>query len=182
MTDTTLDYSVQLRRGQRRIILHVRDDNTLLVTGPRGTRRAQLTRFVESQTEWIAKRRAQNALKPQRLEPGPEAEQHKAWIREQLDDLMPAWCARMGVTAAPRVTLRIMRTRWGSCNPQLVRISLNVELARYGRAALEYVLVHELAHLFESSHGPAFYAIMDAHLPDWRARRAALKQIPPAGR
>jgi predicted metal-dependent hydrolase len=54
------------------------------------------------------------------------------------------------------------------------RISLSLELARREPELLEYVIVHELAHLIEPSHNRTFYAVMDTYLPDWRSLRRAL--------
>lgn len=70
-----------------------------------------------------------------------------------------------------------MKTRWGSCNTQAKRIWLSVELAKKSPKCLEYVLVHELVHLFERNHNARFKAYMDAFLPDWRDRRALLNQM-----
>lgn len=99
------------------------------------------------------------------------------WLREQLRQAIIAqlaiWEQRFGVTV-PQWTIRQMKTRWGSCNPQTRRISFNAELARRPPECLEYIVVHEMAHYFEAGHGPGFTALMDRHLPDWRARRKTL--------
>ena len=67
-----------------------------------------------------------------------------------------------------------MTSRWGTCNIQRRHITLALELARRDDELLEYVIVHELAHLFERGHGPAFYAVMDRYLPGWKAKRKEL--------
>ncbi len=74
----------------------------------------------------------------------------------------------------PEIRIRRMTSRWGTCNPRVPRITLNLELARRDPALLEYVVVHELAHLIELSHNAFFYAVMDSYLPDWRSRRRSL--------
>jgi hypothetical protein len=71
-----------------------------------------------------------------------------------------------------------MRTRWGSCNPVARRIWLNLELAKKPVGCLEYVVVHELAHLIERGHGERFTRILNEHLPQWRARRRDLNSAP----
>ena len=114
----------------------------------------------------------------------PEPNDHPAvlalldrWERHELRTaavpLLDVWAARMGVSY-DFLGLRRMATRWGSCVPARRRIWLNVALLPRHSALVEYVVVHELAHLREASHGPAFRALMDAHLPDWRTRRSAL--------
>lgn len=102
-----------------------------------------------------------------------------AWYRAELGKLLPGliatWEARLGVRVAAW-GFRRMRSRWGSCNPATARISLNLELATRPEACLEYVLVHEMAHLLEPGHGPAFKAVMDGALPDWRRVKKLLAE------
>ncbi len=100
-----------------------------------------------------------------------------AWYRERLRSALPGllapWESRMGVTV-PRVTIRRMTTRWGSCNTRTRRITLNLDLATKDPSLLEYVVVHEMIHYFEPGHGRRFQTLMDRHLPDWRERRTRL--------
>ena len=71
-----------------------------------------------------------------------------------------------------------MRTRWGSCNPKAGTLRLNTELARKPRECLEYIVVHELLHLIEPTHGERFMALLNRHLPAWKHRRALLNRLP----
>lgn len=98
-------------------------------------------------------------------------------LAEQIRLLLSAWEPRLGVKAA-EVRIRKMTTRWGSCNTRVGRIWLNLDLIRRSEACLEYVLVHELVHLLEASHGPRFKRLMDEVLPGWRKRRAELSSLP----
>lgn len=66
------------------------------------------------------------------------------------------------------------KTKWGSCNINDRRIWLNLELAKKPLECLEYVLVHELAHLLERHHSTRFTALMDTALPNWRNLRDQL--------
>ena len=92
------------------------------------------------------------------------------------DGLMPVWAARL---SEPGVSwkLRTMKSQWGSCNWRKRLITLNAELARMSRDLVEYVVVHEFTHLQAHDHGPGFRALMDARLPDWRARRRRLSGL-----
>ena len=101
----------------------------------------------------------------------------EAWYREQLRTAVPAllarWEVRIGVKIA-RVTLRKMKTRWGSCSVKPRTIRLNTELVKWPPDCLEYVVVHELVHLLEPSHNARFKALMDRYLPGWRVTRKSL--------
>jgi predicted metal-dependent hydrolase len=101
----------------------------------------------------------------------------RRWYARQVlaaaQAMLPLQEAAMGVRAA-RLKVRSMRSRWGSCNSRTGTITLALELARLPPQGLEYVLVHELAHLLVRSHGKRFKGILDRHLPDWRSRRKTL--------
>lgn len=103
------------------------------------------------------------------------------WYRGQLRTLIPPlikkWEKKLDVRAADWGIKR-MKTKWGSCNPEARRIWVNLELAKKAPECLEYIVVHELAHLREQKHGDAFIKLMDAALPQWRAARAALNKAP----
>ncbi|HRR34695.1 MAG TPA: M48 family metallopeptidase [Kiritimatiellia bacterium] len=75
-----------------------------------------------------------------------------------------------------KLTLRKMRSRWGSCSVD-GRVTLNTELARLPYRLVEYVAVHELCHLVHHNHSPAFYFQVASCLPDWRQRRDELKAV-----
>jgi len=66
------------------------------------------------------------------------------------------------------------RRRWGSCNTQQV-IRLSWRLIHHEAALIDYVIVHELAHLKELNHSPRFWAIVESVLPDYRERRRVLR-------
>ena len=71
-----------------------------------------------------------------------------------------------------------MKTKWGSCNRESGHICFNLELSGKHPDLLEYVLVHEMTHLIERGHGERFVALMDTHLPNWRALRDHLNGAP----
>jgi len=104
------------------------------------------------------------------------------WYRDRLKEIIPPllakWEAALGVQAA-EWGIKRMKTRWGTCNVRARRVWLNLELATRPAECLEYVLVHELAHLIERSHDARFHAALDRVLPSWRELREALKSAPP---
>ncbi len=72
-----------------------------------------------------------------------------------------------------RLTVRRMRTRWGSCSRD-GHITLNRDLVHVPRALIDYVVLHEVCHLVHLNHSPAFYFQLARCLPDWRERRREL--------
>ncbi len=69
-----------------------------------------------------------------------------------------------------------MEKRWGSCTPGDVML-LNLKLIQVPKYCIDYVITHELAHLKEHHHGPAYYALLDRLMPDWRERRRRLHEF-----
>ena len=103
------------------------------------------------------------------------------WYRRQLRDQLPAliekWEPKVGVRVA-EVGIRKMKTRWGTCNKEAKRIWLNLELVKKPAPCLEYIVVHEMAHLIEGSHDQRFRDLMDRLMPQWRSFRDQLNRAP----
>jgi hypothetical protein len=97
---------------------------------------------------------------------------------EAVPPLIAKWEMAMAVKVE-RFFVRRMKTRWGSCTPGTRRIRLNSELAKRSPELLEYVVVHEMAHLIVRQHNGRFVDLMDRHLPNWRDLRKALNNAPP---
>jgi predicted metal-dependent hydrolase len=99
------------------------------------------------------------------------------WYGEQMKQHLPAlfakWEAVVGVHAH-RYTIKLMKTRWGSCHPLKKCISLSLQLAQKPLICLEYVIVHELVHLLEASHNQRFYALMSQFMPGWQEAKGRL--------
>lgn len=74
--------------------------------------------------------------------------------------------------------MRRMRTKWGSCNPDKRLVWLNLELAKKPLTALDYVILHEMAHFVSRRHDDVFLGILDRNMPGWRQVRADLNALP----
>ena len=77
-----------------------------------------------------------------------------------------------------RFYVQQMKTKWGSCNPRAGTIRLNTELAKKPKECLEYIVVHEMAHLLEPTHNKRFVALLDRFLPKWQFHRQVLNRLP----
>lgn len=82
--------------------------------------------------------------------------------------------ARQLEVRVSRLDLSNARTRWGSCTSQGA-VRLNWRLIKAPPAVIDYVVVHELAHIIELNHSPSFWAIVASACPDFREQRAFLK-------
>jgi predicted metal-dependent hydrolase len=103
------------------------------------------------------------------------------WYRSQLRAIIPPLLDKCSQSVGVEVAewgIRKMRTKWGSCNIEAHRVWLNLELAKKPLHCLEYIIVHELAHLLERNHNDRFKAILDRVMPHWRFYRDELNQLP----
>ncbi len=103
------------------------------------------------------------------------------WYRELLKAAVPPllakWEPLMGVKVS-RFFVQRMKTKWGGCNPSAHAIRLNSELAKKPRECLEYIVLHEMAHLLEPKHNSRFRALMDQFMPKWRFCCDSLNRLP----
>jgi predicted metal-dependent hydrolase len=106
----------------------------------------------------------------------------QSWLQRQARRVFEERCAmfalRLGVHVR-RVALSSAATRWGSANAD-GSIRLNWRLVHFGMAVIDYVVAHELAHLREMNHSPAFWDVVRSVLPDYEHSRLALRdgQVP----
>ena len=98
-------------------------------------------------------------------------------VTAALRDMVHAYEIAMCVTVA-RISVRSMKTRWGSCTPKTATIRIARELAAYPVECLDMVVAHELVHLLEPSHNQRFHALLDTYCPNNRALSQQLKRPP----
>ncbi len=152
-----------IRKAMKHIYIRVRDGQ-VIVTAPYGVSRATIDTFVASKADWIGKQQRHSVALP-------DAERVKA----QMDSYFEKWEPFLGVQTKERRG-RKMKNRWGSCNVKERRVWLSSYLGAYPEECLEYVIVHELCHLLERGHNARFYGLVESCLPDWKERRAKLKE------
>jgi len=105
------------------------------------------------------------------------------WLHRQaivyFGERLIVWSARtaaLGIPAYDKLTVRAMRTRWGTCSSAR-RVTLNSRLIHLDPALIDYVIAHELCHLQIMNHSRTFWALLSRLLPDWKARRTALHRV-----
>lgn len=102
----------------------------------------------------------------------------EAWYKKQARSVLAErvnFFARRYVFDVEKVRISSARTRWGSCSAKKT-LSFTWRLVMAPPEVVDYVVVHELCHLRELNHSPAFWAQVEAILPDYKARRKWLKQ------
>lgn len=98
-------------------------------------------------------------------------------LMDMLDGLCRKWAPVMGVVYRS-ISIRNMKTRWGSCNVGTGALHFSLDLITKPPGCIEEVVVHELNHLLEPSHNARFHRLMAAWLPDYRERNRLLQHFP----
>lgn len=104
-------------------------------------------------------------------------EWHKGLLHGAVPRLIRKWESRLEVRVAAYFLQR-MKTKWGGCNHEARHIRLNTELVKKPKDLLEYVVVHEMAHLIAHTHSERFVALITEHYPAWQVARAELNELP----
>jgi len=105
----------------------------------------------------------------------------RAWYRvharDYFDQRIGVWCKRLSwVKERPPFRLLEMTRQWGSCSPK-GELILNPHLIKAPRPCIDYVLVHELAHLKHHDHSPEFFAALGQEVPDWQQVKRRLDEL-----
>lgn len=119
------------------------------------------------------------------VRPGSTAERREKilteWYRDELKKIVAAriekWETDLGVTVKA-FGVRKMKTRWGSCNPKAGRILINLEMIKKPERCIDYIVLHEMAHLIEKRHNDRFREILTHHMPRWQTYRDELNEAP----
>ena len=124
--------------------------------------------------------RQENALQVSAQHPQAEniAALAREWLRTQAlsDFALRVEGYRQAMQIAPvDIRLSNARTRWGSCHAS-GRLLLNWRLIQMPARLIDYVVVHELAHLREMNHSPRFWAVVAHEIPDYAARRREIRR------
>ena len=100
-------------------------------------------------------------------------EWYRSKLKEKIEIYLPKWERITGLYCDSWQT-KYMTTRWGTCNTNTGKIWLNLQLAKKPIECLEYVILHELAHLKVRNHGTEFVAILDQYMSYWRSIKKTL--------
>lgn len=102
----------------------------------------------------------------------------RLWLRRKVRDDAHTLVGRYGAKLAVKpsgVHVKDLKHLWGSCGIDR-SITLNWHLVHAPLAVLEYAVLHEMAHLMERNHGPAFWSLVRSLMPDFEARKVWLEE------
>lgn len=170
-----MEYTL-IRSARKTMAIQVKSDGSVVVRAPLRLSEKRIRTFVESKEAWIQKT-VQKILEKSETVPQISDEERREGVQKAMKIIpqrVAYFAKRMGVSYG-RITIREQKTRWGSCSAK-GNLNFNWKLVRMPEEALDYVVVHELAHRKEMNHSDRFWAIVEAELPDYRERRKMLKE------
>ena len=165
-----------IRSNRRTLALEITADCRVLVRAPMRISQKRIDEFVSSHTGWLEEHMARQRRR-QANHPEPTGAEREACIRRATMEL-PGKVAHYGDIMGLHptgITITGAKKRFGSCSGKN-RICFSWRLMLYPEAAIDYVVVHELAHIRHKDHSPAFYDCIARILPDWQERRALLRE------
>ena len=169
-----MEYKI-IYSNRRTISLSIKDEG-LVVRAPFGASKAQIENIVLSHSGWIEKHiKIQSEIKEKY---GLLTDEKVKELRENAKRVLPikaSYYANIMGLKYGRITITGAKTRFGSCSSK-GNISFSYLLMMYPDEAIDYVVVHELAHLLEMNHSPKFYKIVESVLPDYKERIKLLKK------
>ncbi len=90
----------------------------------------------------------------------------KEVFMKMVDELYPLFSEKIAVK--PKVTIRFMKTRWGSAKPSDNKITLNAKLVYTEKELLKMVIVHEFCHFYYLDHSRSFYNLLESYIPNYK--------------
>lgn len=156
------------RSNRKTIAIQVRGQE-VTVRAPQNVSLGSVEEFICLKENWIRRHleenRASEKKKSDELDPQQRSEMYEkakaVFYRKAMD-----FAGQMGVSFG-RITIKEQKTRWGSCSCR-GNLNFNWKLMLAPEEVQDYVVVHELAHLKEMNHSPAFYREVEKVMPDYR--------------
>lgn len=170
------DYTL-IRSNRCSMVIQVRPGAQVIVRAPQDVSDERVRRFVQQHLEAIRRHmQAMALIPPQRLLSGEEVKRLRANAQAFLPEKVTHYARLLGQKIS-KVTITSAQKRFGSCSSK-GSLCFSYMLMRYPESAIDYVVLHEVAHLIHHNHSPAFYQTIARHMPDFHAREALLKQAP----
>ena len=169
-------YEYRLIRANRKTMsMKIADDSVPVVRAPFLMQESKINAFVEKNSAWIARQVEKKTL--QNRDDSVIA-QNEAALRCKAAEVLSVKVKHFAILMnlyPTAVKVTSAKSRYGSCNGKNL-ICFSWRLMAYPDEAIDYVVVHELAHIKFKDHSKRFYTLIEKYMPDYKARKALLKK------
>lgn len=164
-----------IKSNRRTMSLEITGDMCVIVRVPFSAKDSEIDDFIEKHRGWLEKHVEMQKSRIEKMRFSPdtpkeilieEARRILPPLLEKYTKLMKLYPSGVKITSA--------KTRLGSCSSDN-KVCFSYRLMQFDEKAIEYVVVHELAHIKHHNHGKRFYALIEKYLPDWEERRRILR-------
>ena len=185
-----INYTIDRKRSRKHTYITIQKDGIVLVKTNFLTSKESINHFIEQKADWIQKKRSTilDTIKLEKTKLYILGELHdketipfedinhfyKIKAIEIIPPFVEKWSNIMQLYPT-YIGFRKNKSRWGSCNSQN-RLSFNTQLIKTPLAFIEYVVVHELAHIQHKNHSKEFWYLVETHLPDFKQRQNIIKK------
>ena len=168
-----MNYTVK-RSNRRTVGLEITGDCKIIVRAPKRMSEVEIAEFVNKYQSWINKKLPEAQ---KRAEKSRKIDSNEESLRQAAVEIIPPLVERyskiMGLKPTS-VKITSAKKRFGSCNGKN-GICFSWRLMAYPIEAIEYVVVHELAHIKHHNHSAKFYTLIEKYMPDYKERQKLLK-------
>jgi predicted metal-dependent hydrolase len=176
--ETRIDYTLKRSARARRLRLTLHPGGELIVTVPLRAPLSQIEQVIRQHTDWILRQQKRMLAKPTHDLPALADLMAYRSTKQVASDLVKTVITRLSQneTFPPHtITIKNHRTRWGSCSKR-GNLNFNYRIALLPIELAEYIIVHELCHLYELNHSLRFWRHVARLQPDYAARRRRLRE------
>ena len=169
-----IDYDI-IRSKRKTVGLQVNEQGKVIVRAPLKMSEKEIAEIVEKNSDWIINNIEKQRLRAEKRPPLNDDEIER--LRRLAKEILPMKVKYYGdIMGLHPTSLKITsaKTRFGSCSGKN-GICFSLYLLRYPEQAVDYVVVHELAHIRHHNHSASFYRLVEQYLPDYKYRRSLLK-------
>ena len=170
-------YQYELKRSNRKSIsVEISREAKIIVRAPLKMKKSDIDAFLNSKSEWIDKHLAsvkENISSAPRKLTEEEKKELKKNAKKVIEKRTQYYAQIMRLDYRT-ISIRLQKTRFGSCSTKN-NLNFNALIALMPQEILDYVIVHELSHLKEMNHSPAFWHEVEKVIPDYKTKRKWLK-------
>ena len=164
-----------IRSSRRTLALEIGRDLTLTVRAPMKMPLSVIEEFIEKHDKWTEKKL--DVMKNREIKPDNLLPEEIAALKMRAKEILPKkvdyFAEIMGLKPSG-VKITSAKKRFGSCSGKN-SLCFSYELMLYPDEAIDYVVVHELAHIKHRNHSARFYSLIEKYLPDYKTREKILK-------
>lgn len=150
-----------------------KDPHTIHISHPQGMSDHKIMDMLEDEYDNMKALLSKALHAPTELVMNPTSSDIER-LRHNINDIVAEMEHAMEIKVA-RYSIKLLKSRWGSCNREKHHICINAALARLPREYTEYVVIHEMVHIIEEAHTPVFWSIVRRYCPNYLRLRNDLK-------